>query len=272
MSSSILSTGLDPLRYVTLRALFAQELVALCPPPGPGRRRGAVAHGRALINAVNEDLDEIDEQHRLRVARLRDSAASVTDLALELTTFLYAAGAPHPRWRRWASLAAFGSHLQGDLVGALRYGAMAGEWAYVDRLSVELPPTRQLVDLALWRVIGADLEPAEEALLEEAGEEPSRRAWRDLAVAIPGRDAERALGALSALADDWLASIEGEWEAYDYRAFPCFDPALCAAAALARRALGALPVDGLTPARRAALDPGSAPGDLEPLYERGWKV
>lgn len=253
-----------PLKYVTLRALVARELVALRPPTGTERRRGARAHARALINAVNEDLDEIDLAHRQREGRLQDSAASVAELALELASFLYAAGATHASWRRWASLSSFGLHIAGDAASALCYAALAGERAYLDILSTDRTPPRQIADFVLSHVIGAVGADALPKATDDVG-----RAWLSLALSIPGKDHVRTAEALGVLARDWVQMTDGEWTVYAYRAFPLFEPAMCAAAALAARTgfTGA----GLGEVERRALEPGLADGWPEPMCPGSWK-
>lgn len=254
----------DSLRLVTLRALFARELVRLPPPTGPDRRHGAAAHGRALLHAVGEELDEIDEEHRQRLVRMQESAARVTDLALELTAFLYSAGSPHLRWRRWASLAAFGSFLAGEQHSALRYGAIAGEWAFLDRLSIKPPSSRQLVDQVLGCLIGA----VSHEDLPEAHDAPGE-AWRLLALSIPASEHTMTGQALAVLADEWV-EVCPDWQDYSYRTFPSFDPAMCAAAALATRQ--GYQGEGLSVMQRTVLEPGLVQPWPQALYPTGWRV
>ena len=157
---------------------------------------------------------------------------------------LYAAGADHREWRRWAALAAFGLLLIGgvdELAEASQHARLAGEWA----LAAELP------------------DPAPH------DDEVSARIWSTFTSAMRARDAGEVTAALHELADRRADLFGSGWQRFVEWAYPVFDPLSGAAAATARHR-GLVLVELLTEDDLLYLDHGLAPGEPEPRYPQEW--
>jgi hypothetical protein len=238
--------GLTAAAYPGLLAGEAREVEV---PTGPYR---LVATADRVAGCVTDVLG--------RIARLAPDASpgDGAELALELSSYLYAAGAPHPRWRRWAALTALGRALGGRHFEAAAYAALAGEWALVGELRSR-PPGRSSMPGQLWALLGG-AGPAGPA---RAGDELDDD-WAALLAAVRDGDGGRAGAALRELVEWWWEEDEGDWVRFHPHSYPDYDAPLCAAAAVVRHrglAPGELPPDV---ARYLAA--GLADGWPAPLY------
>jgi hypothetical protein len=254
----------DP--YVRLTHACFEELDGLTVPAGPPRRATTVPASAAL-DELRARLRHF--QGEMVARRMMPSYF----LGLTRTTLfgvgsiLYAAGAPHPAWRRWFALRAVGARLLGDWSEAVTLGAVAGEWEFVDAID----GTEEKLDVAadtLWRILGKH--PKHERVPSE-DEGRWGEAWVALATAVAARDEPRVDRAMSALVD---AALEEDSrvtaDRYDlgasadslvpwgWAAF-CESGQACAAAAALKR-LGLPPSDRIGVARLRYLEPGLAEG------------
>jgi hypothetical protein len=232
--------------------LLHDEFRALTPPTGQERRIGAAAHGAATMESVGREFAALQDSEKV---------GSGADLALEVASYLYSAGAQHAEWRHWTGLAAFGHLFRGEFVLACPYLVLAGEWSCLEALRAVPPGRRSPSAEAVWRL--AVGEPDE---LQWPDGDPDDDGWRDLLVAIPAGDQVRIEAALDAVATFWIDEYEGDWEVFHPRSAPDFEPEPCAAAAIAKVA-GYVP-SGLSGDVFRFLEPGLADGEPEPLYPR----
>lgn len=232
--------------------LLHDEFTAMTPPSGPERRIGALTHGSAAMASVGRELTALQGSEKV---------GSGSDLALEVASYLYSAGAPHPDWRHWTGLAAFGHLFQGEYVRACPYLVLAGEWQCLAALRAVPPGRRSASAEALWRLAVGELSE-----LRWPDDDTENDGWCELLVALPAGDQQRIGAALDAMATFWLDEYEGDWEVFHPRSAPDFEPEPCAAAAIARRS-GYSPA-GLRGEVRRFLEPGLATGEPEPLYPR----
>src|SRR5206468_3997897 len=82
---------------------LAGELSAVVLPDGPRRREGPDTAFGASLGSVRADLATTRELPHEGDPAL-DALETGADLALETASLLFAAGAAHPAWRRWAAL------------------------------------------------------------------------------------------------------------------------------------------------------------------------
>ncbi len=247
--------------FVGYRARFAQEFARLEQPVGkPVRRQGIEAFALDMLPTVGRELKSIDKMDRSKPERLREAMCSLTDLSLELASYLYAAGAEHPVWRRWIALTAFGRYLTGSMLEAAMYATIAGEWKLLDTL----PPVRldqnHVSDQVIWKLIGGRPSPR----LPVKGEDDYSEAWLQLGFTIPCKDHAAIERSLTLIADDWIQMSDGEWQRFEPKAYPNFEVNACAVAAIARRR-GYRP-SGLTEEQLDFLEPGLAEPEPAPLY------
>lgn len=220
------------LRYETWQQLVADEFSKLEIPSGPVRRAGVEAYTTKVIDYITKDMQGI--QRLLNENQIQESKAAtqLTELALETTSFLYAAGAEHAIWRHWAGLTACGMVLTGDLYSAAQYAVLGGEWALIPRLRSIVTRSKQVADQVLWRLLTG----ASASDLPEAADDDYDDAWLRLASSIPAHDHDSTEDALKTIAEFWIEETEGDWLTFHVRSFPDFDTPSCVAAALARRA------------------------------------
>jgi hypothetical protein len=229
--------------------LLREEFRGMAAPSGPERRIGALQRGASAMESVGREFQD------------NEKVGFGADLALEVASYLYSAGAAHPEWRHWAGLAAFGYLRQGEYVKACPYLVLAGEWSCLEALWAVTPGRRSPAAEAVWR-----LAVGEPDALSWPDGDPNDEGWSELLAAIPAGDQERIDAGLDAVATFWLDEYEGDWEVFHPRSAPDFEPEVCAAAAIARRS-------GYRPTRlsgdvRRFLEPGLAEGEPEPLYRR----
>jgi hypothetical protein len=229
--------------------LLREEFRGMAAPAGPERRIGATRRGASAMERVRREIDG------------NEKVGSGADLALEVASYLYSAGAPHPEWRHWVGLAALGYLHLGEYVKACPYLVLAGEWSCLEALRAVTPGRRSPAAEAVWRL--AVGEPDE---LSWPDGDPDDEGWSELLAAIPAADRERMEAGLDAVATFWLDEYDGDWEVFHPRSAPDFEPEVCAAAAIARRS-GYHPT-GLSGDVRRFLEPGLAEGEPEPLYPR----
>jgi hypothetical protein len=219
------------LRYETWQHLILEEFSKLSVPAGPARRNGVEAYAAKVIDYIARDiqgLHKLLEQDQIQASK---AAAQLTELALEAASFLYASGAEHPTWRRWAGLTACGMLLTDDIYGAAQYAALGGEWDLIPQLPSIVLTSSQVSDRVLGRLLG--ITPA--ADLPDAADDEYDEAWLQLARSIPERDHPATEDALKTIADFWIEETEGDWINFHVRSSPDFDTPSCVAAALARR-------------------------------------
>lgn len=237
-------------------------------PIASRRRSGTDTAFRSALSGVQAELTEIhryatepgghiegddnsgsDELRRARV-----------DLCLELASLLFAAGAPHPQWRWWATQAAGALLGYGDPQSCAVWAVVAHDDGLVRRLP-EAPEPGSRPERVVWWLACASLPGRAGAGWAGApGEEPKDSvdaAWVALLRSIPAADHATTGSALRTITDFWLDEDE-DWEAFHPHYYPDFEPELNAAVALARRS-GWEPAGWPSDALRF-LEPGLANG------------
>ncbi|GGZ33458.1 hypothetical protein GCM10010387_29510 [Streptomyces inusitatus] len=229
-------------------ALVIDDAAGLLAPSGPRRRVAPEDRFDASLAPVLEGVDWL--AGALSTDSVNDPLFYAHDLSLEITSYLYAAGAAHDSWREWSSLTSWGSALRGDVFEAAAYAVLGGDWEHLRAFpppSGPQPPSRTVVwQLALGS--GAPLDT-------EANPDELEKTWLSLLASIPLREHERTEAALKTLVDFWTLEDE-QWDLFEPHGYPCFDPHVCAVVALAYRH-GYRP-RALTDDARRFLDPGLA--------------
>lgn len=226
---------------------------------GPARRPNVAAVASEIVASLRETIAFVDDSVRDGSLSVTEGASTATTTALETTSFLYAAGAAHREWRRWASLSAVGLLLRDEPVEAMPYALLAGETAMAADFPSSPPATDTVAERVVWAlgtgaVVRGTPDPSD----------PAGGSWLDLLEAVRDHDAAGVELALGAIVERHLEKYGEHWDRFEWRGFPLFDPLAGAAAAVARRA-GLVPDMPMSLARRY-LDPGLADGDPEPLY------
>lgn len=247
--------GLTPSAYITL---LRDEAGAVRTPPGPYRliatRNRIEDCFESVLGRISRLGNVIGPEDNQESQYLRDAS----DRALELGSYLYAAGAPHPQWRRWSALAALGLALQNQFVDAGTYAAVAGEWDLIARMR-SLPPGRSSMPAQLWPLLTG------EAPLEmPTNGDDLDQAWCHLVNAVRTGNNARTEATLREIVEWWWEEDEGDWVNFHPYSYPDFDVPVCAAAAAAKRH-GYVPRDLPQDVGRY-LDAGLADGFPEPLY------
>lgn len=243
--------GLSLSTYI---ALLVDEAGAVRTPSGPYRLIATRSRIEDCFESVLYRISQLSGAIGPGDNRVRDAS----DRALELASYLYAAGAPHPQWRRWAAITAMGLALQGQFVDAGTYAAVAGEWDLIVRMR-SLPPGRSSMPAQLWPLLTG--EPSLEMPID--GDDLDQ-GWYCLVEAIRIGDHARSERALREIVEWWWEEDEGDWVNFHPYSYPDFDAPVCAAAAVAKRH-GYVPRD-LSPDVRRYLDAGLADGYPDPLY------
>jgi hypothetical protein len=241
-------------------ATILRELRALEVPSGPGRRIGARGAAQANIATVGNDIVAVVSSVDANIISTDLALRRLTDLALELGSCLYDAGASHPEWRRWSALTAFGMLLSEEYLSACPYLAIAGEWECARSLASRPPgefgtPARQTV----WLLATGQHDGSVVLSATDESDQP----WVTLASSVPAGEFGRTETALRSLADFWILEDE-DWDVFEPRSYPSFEPEVCAAAAVARHhgyVPDLLPADTLR-----FLEPGLARPEPPPLF------
>jgi hypothetical protein len=208
-------------------------------PEALRRRAGSDSAFRSALTRVQESMQEI-HRYALEVSggNADELRRARVDLTLELSSILFAAGAPHPRWRWWARQAADALLEYDEPSSAAVWAVLAHDDELVGRLPEAPEPGHDPGHVVWWvagRRQGRPTDPAGEP------KDHVNTAWTMLARSIPAREHPATGRALRTIADFWMNEDE-DWESFHPGYYPEFEPELNAAATLARR-LGWEPVD-----------------------------
>jgi hypothetical protein len=185
----------------------AEELDALALPAGPARRR--LEHPASVVldetaARIRSDLEKVVRGQWARTAVVQLTSTR----AIAIAGALYAAGAPHPTWRRWLAIAAACERLVGNWIEAVVFASIAGEWSFVDRID----DTRERFSAewaAIWRILGKRPAVDFAAFSTEIG----APAWEALADAAASGNEARVERTLMAVVD--AAMKEDSWSSGD---------------------------------------------------------
>ncbi len=213
-------------RSDTFHASFDEAFGALELPSGPERRRGASAAAGEVLKELATDVHAIDALRRDGAHDDTESTQALGELAVEITSLLYATGAPDVHWRRWAALAAEGLELDKRPEQALPYAVLGGRRGSLAALA---SPARTVSEIVLRNLVSGSATRPE----PESHTNPAQDAWWTLADSIPGRQHDRTERALQCLADYWMGEDEA-WEIFHPRQVNLY-PSESAVAAWARR-------------------------------------
>lgn len=254
---------MTPQQYlVRCRADFERVEV----PDGPYRRQG-VTNLASIFQEPRRSFAWLPQAVDDGSLTIDEAVAATTERALEVTSLLYATGAPHQLWRHWAALSCFGLLFDGRVTTANEYALLAGEWA----LAADLPRStvtgdaEYFPDAVLLGVSGADAT----ATLPDGSSELQYAdllgdVWTSFAAALAERSPVLVTLALHTIADLHIDVFGETWDRFYALEHALFDPAACGAAALARR--HGLVTGELSELDRRYLDAGLAEGEPEPLY------
>jgi hypothetical protein len=280
------------LSYGTFHTFVEEELERVeVPSGGPERRVGALKWADDVIKSARQNLGDVDDLYSEGSSSARDAAGQVTEITLELGSFLYAAGADHPVWRRWIGLAALGIYLTAatparsladlqtlyplrDVHQATQYAAIGGEWRLLGALPPARPSTvqdRVLGELARLEFERSERQEASGKAKSDPGnahddEDHEVRAWLRLAASIPTGDHQATEEALKELADFWMGEGEDDWMRFHRGSYADFEAPVCAVAAIARHH-GFAP-SSMTPEQYSFLEPGLATPEPTPFFPK----
>ncbi|MFI1028604.1 hypothetical protein [Streptomyces sp. NPDC020951] len=232
-----------PIPYTELVIRKASDLSF---PAAPRRRKGTETSYAAAWDDIQRDLTWISQE--IQHGREQDAEEETFQIALELLSFLYSCGAEPKTWQAWAELASIGSRIRGTALDAVSYAVLSG----IPRIPPDMqnpPPSSDIQATVLWKLA---VEPSL-PLPDTRRADDFAEAWLRLSVSIPAQRHADTETSLQSLADFWIQEDE-EWDLFIPRSYPCFDPYVCAAAALACR--GGYRPSRLSATARLFLDPG----------------
>ena len=206
------------------------ELESVGPLTGTARRHDADRAAASAVDAVLADARYLEQAVTSGSSSIDEATASAAQLALETTSLLYAAGADHRRWRRWASLSAFGLLLHNEPVEAMQYALLAGETDMAAAFACAPPATRTFGERVVWAFGTGDDEIGTPEPTDWAG-----AAWRSLFEAVRDHHRARTELALETIVELHVDLYGENWDRFEWRGYPMFDPLAGAAAAVARR-------------------------------------
>ena len=206
------------------------ELESVGPLTGTARRHDADRAAASAVDAVLADARYLEHAVTSGSSSTDEATASAAQLALETTSLLYAAGADHRRWRRWASLSAFGLLLHNEPVEAMQYALLAGETDMAAAFACAPPATHTFGERVVWAFGTGDDEIGTPEPTDWAG-----AAWRSLFEAVRDHHRARTELALETIVELHVDLYGENWDRFEWRGYPMFDPLAGAAAAVARR-------------------------------------
>ena len=252
------------LNYESFRSLLSQEFNTIILPQGQVRRVGSLEYTENFIDYIQRNLKSVDDLLNDGSLTISEALESVTEKVLQFSSFLYSVGAEHKVWRHWSSLTGFGLFLCGNIHSAAQYAALGGEWEFLRVLPNSPPVSQQVSEQVIWHLLTSYAAPEISVPNDDDDEE---RAWLKLSQSIPNRNHRDTEEALKVIADFWLGECEGGYTNFDPNYYPDFEPAACAAAALARH--NGFSPTSLTSEQHSFLEPGLAipePSSLFPDY------
>jgi hypothetical protein len=244
-------------------ALVRSELEAVEVPAGEPRLSG-VADLDVVLRVTANDIAWMVEATSDGSLTPADATAAACGRAREITSMLYAAGAPAAVWRRWAGLSAFGLVLGLDDSGvaeAAQYALIGGEWRLAADLPRQPPPVTYHAEHVLWALVTG--QPLDGAPTTAAAD--SEAVWDSYAAAVRERNPVRATLALHTITELHIDLFGEGWNRFVKWDHPLFDRMACAGAALARH-LDLVIVDDLTALDRRYLDAGLEVDVPDTLY------
>ena len=248
------------LNYQNYCVFVAEEVEKISLASAWERRIGVSEYVTDVMQYIQRDLKTIDNLIREERLSWEKASESVTDLVLEITSLLYAAGAEHYVWRHWSSLTGFGMFLAGAVQEAAQYAALGGEWDLLKILQAVSVKSKQISEQVLWILVtGKSV-----ANLPKSTNDDEDNAWLQLGKSIPAQDHKQTEEALKVIADFWMAEDEGDWMNFHPRSYPDFETPACAVAAIARHH-GFMPTC-LNPDQYRFLEPGLAIPEPPPMF------
>ncbi|WP_036437206.1 hypothetical protein [Mycolicibacterium mageritense] len=204
---------------------------------------------------------------------LTEGISAACERSCEITSFLYACGAPHKQWRHWAALSAFGLLLtagevatdRDDLARAIQYGVLAGEWQLVAALSdVEPPRFERYAEHVVWTLAVGRTSIESPPTIEDTAD-----VWWSFGNAVIERHSRAAVLALDTIADVHMVTVGAGWTRFLPWTHPLFDLEAGAGAAIAR-IRGLVTEKDFPESIRHYLEPGLAHGEPTRLYPGEW--
>jgi hypothetical protein len=248
------------LNYQSLSQFVNQELGKVTIPSGSVRRIGVLEHATNIIHYITRDIEVISQLVRNGNLNEEKASDSLANLVLEMTSFLYAAGAEHHVWRRWSSLTGLGMFLAGNIPESSQYAVLGCEWTFITVLPNVFIKSQQISEQVLGKLINSHFVSNQS---EETSDEEDN-AWLQLATSIPAQEHQKTEESLKVIANFWMGEDDGDWMNFHPRSYPDFHTPACVAAALARHH-GFIPTS-LTPEQYSFLEAGLAEPEPLPLF------
>ncbi|MEH1804753.1 hypothetical protein [Nostoc sp.] len=246
------------LNHKNFRSFVKAEYQKLQRPTGQARRRGV--EKVVGMPGSGGSLEAVEELLKEGIYNEEEACSNITEAVLELTSFLYSAGAEHQIWRRWSSLTAFGMFLTAEIHQAAQYAVLGGEWEFLKVLPAKPLTSQEVSERVLWTLVISQADPN----LPNTETDSEDDAWLHLAKSIPAQDHRNTEAALKTIADFWMEELEGEWINFHLGSYPDFHTPACAVAALARH-YGFTPIS-ITPEQYSFLEAGLAISEPSPMF------
>jgi hypothetical protein len=248
------------LNHENFCVFVTQEFEKMTLPTASVRRMGVSEHASDVMYYIQRDISTVNSLITEGQLSWEKASQSVTDLALEITSLLYAAGANHTVWRHWSSLTAFGMFLIKKTIESAQYAALGGEWDFLKILPSIPAKSQQISDRVFWMLVNGE----SVGNLPESASNDEDNAWLQLGKSIPAQNHRQTEEALKVIADFWMAEDEEEWMNFHPRSYPGFEAPVCAVAAIARH-------HGFTPTSLSQdqyqfLEPGLAIPEDPPMF------
>jgi hypothetical protein len=247
------------LSYQTFCIFVTQELQVIRLPSGAERRIGASEYADDIIGYIQRDLNSVNSLLNEENLIWQEAVKSITALALETTSLLYAVGAEHTLWRHWSSITAFGLFLQKQFLQSAQYAVIGGEWDLLKILPLIPIKGQQISDQVLWQLVNENFV----SNLPESTSNEEDNAWLQIAQSIPHKNYSQTEAALKEIANFWIGEND-DWMNFHPRSYPDFETPACAVAALARH-YGYVPTS-LTPEQLSFLEAGLAIPEPLPMF------
>jgi hypothetical protein len=262
-------SGVGAAQYI---ARVRREIDFLTVPLGPPRRTG-ISDPEYTLRTTRNGIVWVDDSVSDGSYSLAEGISAACERSREMTSFLYACGAPHKQWRHWAALSAFGLLLMAgevaldrdELAQAVQYGVLAGEWQLTAALSdVEPPRFERYAERVVWT-----LAVGRTSIESPPENEDTTDAWWSFGNAVIERHSRATVLALDTIAEVHMVTVGAGWRRFLPWTHPLFDLEAGAGAAIARNRGLVAEKDFPEPIRRY-LEPGLVDGVPTPLYPGDW--
>ncbi|MGC9506091.1 hypothetical protein [Baaleninema sp.] len=235
------------------------------------RRLQAYNYADKTLKYIQQDFQSVNTLFDENKISEKDLVLSFTELALELTSFLYAVGADHGIWKKWSALSGIGLFLQEKIYESIEYLILGEEWNFIDRLSKSFSSLHIIQNSTLYEGVISTLALSQDCMdFHASGEDVEEKAWLSLIDSIPSQKYDLTRDCLVEIAEFWMMEDEDNWMQFHPRSYPDFETPVCAVAALACHQ--GFPPKGFTTEQYQFLEPGLVSARLETWFPQYFEL